>query len=46
MAFFSFGNNGGVSCGSGRNRFARAGAAPLPAWAAEFDARTWGTDRA
>ena len=41
MAFFPFGNNGGVSCGSGRNLFARVGARPLPEWAAEFDARSW-----
>ena len=41
MAFFPFGNNGGISCGSGRNLFGRAGTRPLPAWAADFDARTW-----
>jgi aryl-alcohol dehydrogenase-like predicted oxidoreductase len=41
MAFFPFGNNGGVSCGSGRNLFARVGSTPLPAWAAEFDAKSW-----
>ena len=41
MAFFPFGNNGGVSCGSGRNLFARVGTTPLPAWAADFDASTW-----
>ena len=41
MAFFPFGNNGGVSCGSGRNLFARVGTTPLPEWAAEFDARSW-----
>ena len=41
MAFFPFGNNGGVSCGGGRNLFARVGNRPLPEWAAEFDARTW-----
>jgi aryl-alcohol dehydrogenase-like predicted oxidoreductase len=41
MAFFPFGNNGGVSCGGGRNLFARVGTRPLPEWAAEFDARTW-----
>ena len=41
MAFFPFGNNGGVSCGSGRNLFARFGTRPLPEWAAEFDARSW-----
>lgn len=41
MAFFPFGNNGGVSCGSGRNLFARVGNRPLPEWAADFDAQTW-----
>ncbi|MDF1502948.1 aldo/keto reductase [Roseisolibacter sp. H3M3-2] len=41
MAFFPFGNNGGVSCGSGRNLFARVGERPVPEWAAEFDATTW-----
>jgi aryl-alcohol dehydrogenase-like predicted oxidoreductase len=42
MAFFPFGNNGGVSCSPGtRNLFARVGATPLPEWAADFDAKTW-----
>jgi hypothetical protein len=41
MAFFPFGNNGGVSCGSGSNLFGRVGTRPLPEWAAEFDAKTW-----
>jgi hypothetical protein len=41
MAFFPFGNNGGVSCGSGRNLFARVGNRPLPEWAGEFDAKSW-----
>jgi aryl-alcohol dehydrogenase-like predicted oxidoreductase len=41
MAFFPFGNNGGVSCGSGANLFGRVGNRPLPEWAAEFDATTW-----
>ena len=41
MAFFPFGNNGGVSCGSGSNLFGRVGSRPLPEWAAEFDATTW-----
>ena len=42
MAYFPLGNNGGVSCGSlNRNLFARVGSTPLPAWAAEFDAKTW-----
>jgi hypothetical protein len=30
MAFFPFGNNGGVSCGSGANLFGRVGSRPLP----------------
>lgn len=41
MAFFPFSNNAGVSCGSGRNLFARVGDRPVPEWAAEFDATTW-----
>ena len=41
MAFFPFGNNGGVSCGSGSNLFGRVGNRPLPDWAAEFDAKSW-----
>jgi aryl-alcohol dehydrogenase-like predicted oxidoreductase len=41
MAFFPFGNNGGVSCGSGINLFGRVGTRPLPEWAADFDAKTW-----
>jgi aryl-alcohol dehydrogenase-like predicted oxidoreductase len=42
VAFFPFSNNSGVSCGAlSRNLFARVGSTPLPAWAAEFDAKTW-----
>ena len=42
IAFFPFSNNGGVSCSPGtRNLFARVGNAPLPEWAAEFDAKSW-----
>jgi len=41
IAYFPFGNNGGVSCGSGLNLFARVGDRPLPEWAAEFDAKSW-----
>lgn len=41
MAFFPFGNNGGMDCGSGLNLFARVGTRPLPEWAAEFDATSW-----
>jgi aryl-alcohol dehydrogenase-like predicted oxidoreductase len=41
MAFFPFGNNGGISCSGGRNLFGRAGTRPLPEWAADFDAKTW-----
>jgi diketogulonate reductase-like aldo/keto reductase len=41
MAFFPFGNNGGVSCGGGSNLFGRVGDRPVPEWAADFDATTW-----
>jgi len=41
IAFFPFSHNGGVSCGSGRNLFARVGDRPVPEWATEFDAKTW-----
>jgi aryl-alcohol dehydrogenase-like predicted oxidoreductase len=42
MAFFPFGNAGGISCTpSGTSLFSRVANRPLPAWAAEFDARTW-----
>ncbi len=41
MAFFPFGNNGGISCGSGSNLFGRVANRPLPEWAGDFDARTW-----
>jgi aryl-alcohol dehydrogenase-like predicted oxidoreductase len=42
MAFFPFGNAGGVSCTpSGTSLFSRVANRPLPAWAAEFDAQTW-----
>jgi aryl-alcohol dehydrogenase-like predicted oxidoreductase len=42
IAYFPLGNNFGASCGSGGNLFARVGTTtPLPAWAAELDAKTW-----
>jgi aryl-alcohol dehydrogenase-like predicted oxidoreductase len=41
IAYFPFGNNGGVSCGSGLNLFSRVGDRPLPDWAAEFEATSW-----
>ena len=42
IAFFPFSNNTGVSCGTvSRNLFARVGSTPLPAWAADFDAKSW-----
>jgi aryl-alcohol dehydrogenase-like predicted oxidoreductase len=41
IAFFPLGNNGGVSCGTKTNLFARVGTRPLPEWAAEFDATNW-----
>jgi diketogulonate reductase-like aldo/keto reductase len=43
IAYFPFSNNTGVSCGAvSRNLFARVGNRPLPEWAAEFDAKSWG----
>jgi aryl-alcohol dehydrogenase-like predicted oxidoreductase len=42
MAFFPFGNNGGLSCGSGRNLFARVGTRPPARVGREFDAKTLG----
>jgi aryl-alcohol dehydrogenase-like predicted oxidoreductase len=43
MACFPFSNNSGVSCTQlSRNLFARVGDAPLPEWAADFDAKSWG----
>jgi hypothetical protein len=43
IAYFPYGNNSGVSCGAlSLNLFARVGNRPVPAWAAEFDAKTWG----
>ncbi|MHB1327183.1 MAG: aldo/keto reductase [Gemmatimonadales bacterium] len=41
MAFFPFGNAGGVSCAGGTSLFRRVAGTPLPAWAADFDAATW-----
>jgi aryl-alcohol dehydrogenase-like predicted oxidoreductase len=41
MAFFPFGNAGGLSCTGGTSLFSRVGKTPLPEWAAEFDAKTW-----
>ena len=42
MAYFPFSNNSGVSCTQlSRNLFARVGEAPLPEWAADFDAKSW-----
>jgi hypothetical protein len=41
IAYLPFGNNFGASCSSGGNLFARVGSTPVPAWAAEFDAKTW-----
>jgi hypothetical protein len=42
MAFFPFGNNGGISCGgTSSNLFARVGNRPLPEWAADLDAKSW-----
>jgi hypothetical protein len=41
MVHWPFGGAGGQSCVSDRGLFARVANTPLPAWAAEFDARTW-----
>jgi aryl-alcohol dehydrogenase-like predicted oxidoreductase len=41
MVFFPFNNAQGLSCTGGTSLFTRVGTTPLPAWAAEFDARTW-----
>jgi aryl-alcohol dehydrogenase-like predicted oxidoreductase len=42
MANFPFGGNVGPGGRAMSYLFARIGNAPLPAWAAEFDAKTWG----
>lgn len=41
MAFFPFGNAGGLSCTGGTSLFSRVSNKPLPEWAADFDAATW-----
>ncbi|MES2523030.1 MAG: aldo/keto reductase [Gemmatimonadota bacterium] len=41
LSFFPFGGANGYSCVSDRGLFQRVGNAPLPAWAADFDAKTW-----
>jgi len=41
MAFFPFGNAGGLSCTGGTSLFSRTANNPLPEWAAEFDAKSW-----
>lgn len=41
MAFFPFGNNGGLSCTGGTTLFSRVAKTPLPEWAAEFDGKSW-----
>jgi aryl-alcohol dehydrogenase-like predicted oxidoreductase len=42
VAYFPFSNNAGSSCTAlSRNLFARVGKAPLPEWAAEFEAKSW-----
>ncbi|MGV3710192.1 MAG: aldo/keto reductase [Gemmatimonas sp.] len=41
MAFFPFGNAGGLSCTGGTSLFTRAANKAVPEWAAEFDATTW-----
>ncbi|MES2521273.1 MAG: aldo/keto reductase [Gemmatimonadota bacterium] len=41
LAYFPFGGNIGPGNVVSSSIFRRAGTTPLPAWAAEFDARTW-----
>ena len=41
MAYFPLGGANGQSCVSDKGLFGRVGNAPLPAWAADFDAKTW-----
>jgi diketogulonate reductase-like aldo/keto reductase len=41
MAFFPFGNAGGLSCTGGTSLFSRVANTPLPPWAADFDAKSW-----
>ncbi|MES2521270.1 MAG: aldo/keto reductase [Gemmatimonadota bacterium] len=41
IAYFPFGNNGGMSCTGGTTLFSRVAKTPFPEWAAEFDAKTW-----
>jgi aryl-alcohol dehydrogenase-like predicted oxidoreductase len=41
LAYFPFGGNIGPEGIVSSSLFRRAGATPLPEWAAEFDARTW-----
>jgi diketogulonate reductase-like aldo/keto reductase len=41
LTIFPFGGANGASCASNRGLFARVANTPLPAWAAEFDAKTW-----
>ena len=41
LTFFPFGGANGLSCAGGKGLFGRVANTPLPAWAAEFDAKTW-----
>ena len=42
VAYFPFSNNAGTSCTQmSRSLFARVGDTPVPAWAADFDAKSW-----
>ncbi len=41
LTTFPFGGANGESCAGGKGLFARVANTPLPAWAAEFDAKTW-----
>ena len=42
LAYFPFGGNVGPGNVVSSSIFRRAGSTPLPEWAAEFDAKTWG----
>ena len=42
LAYFPFGGNIGPGNVVSSSLFRRAGSTPLPEWAADFDARTWG----
>lgn len=41
VAYFPFNNAAGLSCTGGTSLFTRVANTPLPAWAADFDAKSW-----